>query len=369
MTTPLALDLEVALAPFTLAVRWATAERSLGVFGASGAGKTTLLETVAGLRRGARGTIVVEDQLWLDSERGIDLPPERRGVGYVPQDVLLFPHRDVLGNLLAGRRRAERRARRRLEPERVLEVLELGELRHREVGSLSGGERQRVALGRALCSAPQLLLLDEPLAGVDLALRRRILPYLWRVREEFDLPTLYVSHDASEIQMLASEVLVLEAGRVEACGPAAVVLASPGVLPMARAEGFENVLRGRVVAAGARVAEAELANGARLSFAASGLAPGREVSVGVRAEDLILSLREPAGLSARNALPAVIREVRRGEAGEGDAPSVVATLAPGDDLSLVVLLTDEAIRELDLQVGLAVYLICKAQACRLLAAR
>jgi molybdate transport system ATP-binding protein len=369
MTAPFLLDVQVALAPFTLAVRWATAETSLGVFGPSGAGKTTLLEAVAGLRRDTRGRIVVQGEVWLDSARGIDLAPERRGVGYVPQDVLLFPHRDVQGNLQAGRRRAERPGARRLDPGRVLEVLELESLRSREVASLSGGERQRVALGRALCSAPLLLLLDEPLAGVDLALRRRILPYLWRVREEFEIPTLYVSHDATEIQMLAREVLVLEAGRVAAQGAPASVLASAGVLPLSRADGFENVLRGRVVEARPAVAVAALANGARLSFAAAGLAVGQEVSIGVRAEDLILSLREPAGLSARNALAAVIREVRPGGVEESEAPAVVATLEPGGGPPLVVLLTDEAIRELGLEVGLPVYLLCKAQACRLLAAR
>ncbi len=369
MTDLLSLDLRVPLAPFTLVVRWDTAEGSLGVFGPSGAGKTTLLEAVAGLRRGARGRIVVQGEVWLDSERGIDLAPERRGVGYVPQDALLFPHRDVLGNRLTGRRRASRPGARPLDPERVLEILELGPLRRREVGSLSGGERQRVALGRALCSAPVLLLLDEPLAGVAAVLRRRILPYLWRVREEFDLPTLYVSHEATEIQMLAREVLVVAAGRVVAQGAPAAVLASASVLPLACAEGFENVLSGRVVEAKAGVTTAELPGGARLSFAATGLAIGQAVSIGIRAEDLILSLGEPAGLSARNALPAVIREVRPGGGGERAIPAVVAGLERGDEPSLVVLLTDEAIRELGLEVGLRIYLLCKAQACRLLAAR
>lgn len=368
MSALLTLDLRVPLAPFTLEVRWAPTESSLGVFGPSGAGKTTLLETVAGLRRGARGSIVVEGEVWLDSTRGVELPPERRGVGYVPQEVLLFPHRDVLGNLEAGRRRATRQGARRLDPDRVLEVLELGPLRRRDVADLSGGERQRVALGRALCSAPVLLLLDEPLAGVDLALRRRILPYLWRVREEFEILTLYVSHDATEIQMLAREILVLRAGQVEARGDPATVLASAGVLPLSYADGFENVLRGRVVETRRAAAVAALTNGARLSFAAAGLEVGQEVSIGVRAEDLILSLREPSGLSARNALPAVVREVRPAGVGESEAPAVVATLEPGNGPPLVVVLTDEAVRELDLRVGQSIYLVCKAQACRLLAA-
>jgi molybdate transport system ATP-binding protein len=216
-------------------------------------------------------------------------------------------------------------------------------------------------------NAPVLLLLDEPLAGVDVPRRRKILPYLWRAREEFAIPTLYVSHDASEIQVLAREVLVLDAGRVRAHGEPARVLASVGVLPMTREEGFENILHGRVVAVHAGAADAELAHGARLRFAAEGLAVGQEVAIGVRAEDLILSRHEPTGLSARNRLPAVLREIRSG-AGEAEPPAVVATLEPGHGPALVVPLTDEAIRELDLHVGLPVYLVCKAQACRLLAA-
>jgi molybdate transport system ATP-binding protein len=366
MSARFAVDLEVPLEPFTLAVRWETDEPSLGIFGPSGAGKTTLLEAVAGLRRQARGSIVVGDEPWLDSARGVDRPPERRGVGYVPQEALLFPHRDVRGNLEAGRRRAARGGARRLDPARVIEVLELGALLSRDVASLSGGERRRVALGRALCSAPLLLLLDEPLAGVDLQLRRRILAYLLRVREEFGIPTLSVSHDASEIQLLAREILVLQAGRVEARGAPASVLASAGILPLARGEGFENVLQGRVVEAGPGVAIAILAGGARLAFAGPRLAVGQQVSIGVRAEDLILARGRPEGLSTRNALPAVIREVRPSSPG-GEPASVVAALEPGGE-PLVVLLTDEAIRELGLAGGLAVTLLCKAQACRLLAA-
>jgi len=221
------LDITLSLDRFTLSVRWETVENSLGIFGPSGAGKTTILESVAGLRKAARGVIRVNGQSWLDSARGLCLPPERRGVGYVPQDALLFPHRNVMENLLSGRRRAERAAKKSVAPDRVLEVLELTDLGRRDVVSLSGGERQRVALGRALCSGPDLLLLDEPLANLDLPLRRRILPYLFKVREEFAIPTLYVSHDATEIKTLSREVLVLDAGKVRAHGHPDEVLTDP----------------------------------------------------------------------------------------------------------------------------------------------
>ncbi|HKN46653.1 MAG TPA: ATP-binding cassette domain-containing protein, partial [Candidatus Polarisedimenticolia bacterium] len=168
MTREIVLDLTLSLERFSLSIRWETAETSLGIFGPSGAGKTTILESVAGLRR-AEGLIRVNGRTWLDSARGLYVPPERRGVGYVPQDALLFPHKNVVENVMSGQRRAERAARNGVAPHRVLDVLELAHLAGRHVASLSGGERQRVALGRALCSGPDLLALDEPLASLDLA--------------------------------------------------------------------------------------------------------------------------------------------------------------------------------------------------------
>ena len=220
MSFSLEVRLLVPLGGFELRVEWETSEPSLGVVGASGAGKTTLLESIAGLRPTARGLVRVNGRTWLDSDSGTRLPPERRGVGYVPQDLLLFPHMDVLANVLAGARRVAAP----LPSRRVLSLLELEALAHRDPATLSGGERQRVALARALCSGPELLLLDEPLASLDRPLRARILPYLLRVREEFGIPALHVSHEPEEVRALAREILVLDAGRVVGRGPAEDVL-------------------------------------------------------------------------------------------------------------------------------------------------
>src|SRR5258705_1158703 len=298
MTPSLLLDITLPLDRFSLAVQWETSGTALGIFGPSGAGKTSILESIAGLRRGARGRIRIGGETWLDSSRGIILPPERRGVGYVPQDALLFPHRDVLGNVLSGSRRARRPGSPRVDPERVLEVLELGDLRHRDVASLSGGEKQRVALGRALCSGPALLLLDQPLGSLDQPLRRRILPYLLRIQREFGVPTIYVSHETTEITLLSREVLVLAAGRVEARGRPDEIFIERSIFPMARAGGFENLLAGRVVESTGAVATLELAPGTRVSVAAPDLEAGSEVIVAARAEDLILAVHPPTGLSA-----------------------------------------------------------------------
>jgi len=180
------------------------------LYGPSGAGKTTVLDAIAGLRRPEAGTIAVRDRILYDSASRVQLPPHPRHVGYVPQDVALFPHMSVRRNVLYGRRPGQK-----LALETVASMLEVGGLLDRRVPDLSGGERQRVALARALMSAPELLLLDEPLAAVDVERRRRILPYLLRVRDELGIPVIYVSHDRGEIDQLSDSVLVLADGRVQ----------------------------------------------------------------------------------------------------------------------------------------------------------
>jgi molybdate transport system ATP-binding protein len=345
--------IDVPLASFPLSIRWETEEPSLGIFGHSGAGKTTILESIAGLAKRAEGTIRVNGGTWLDTPSGLRLPPEARGVGYVPQDVLLFPHLDVLGNVRFGQRRAERSGIRGVPLERVLSVLELGELTGRSLSTLSGGERKRVALARALCSGPELLLLDEPLTALDLSLRKRILPYLLRVREEFAIPTIYVSHDASEVSLLCREVLVLSRGRALAIGPPETVFALPEVFAIAREEGFENVLVGRVVETSEGTATIELSASARITVPGEGLSPGQRATIGVRAEDLILALERPTSLSAQNVVAAVAREIRDPE--EEGGPVLLVTEIPGVASTIVVSITKQAVRQLSLRPGLPLH--------------
>jgi molybdate transport system ATP-binding protein len=192
------------------------------IVGPSGSGKTSILETIAGLLRPHSGAIEFGEQKWLDTRRGICKKPEQRRVGLVFQDHLLFPHLNVERNLRYGRGR--RASSNSIEPRRVIEVLELGDLLERYPRNLSGGEKQRVALGRALLSDPEILLLDEPLAALDESLKDRILTYLERVVAEWHLPTLYVSHSAREVRRLAEQVIVLEQGRVVQQGAPADVL-------------------------------------------------------------------------------------------------------------------------------------------------
>jgi molybdate transport system ATP-binding protein len=202
------LDFTLRQGSFVLEIREALASGITALFGPSGAGKTTILDAIAGLRRPSAGRISIGERTLFDAARGVNLPPHARRIGYVPQDVALFPHMDARRNVLYGRREGQK-----LSLETVVRMLEVGGLIDRRVADLSGGERQRVALARALMSAPELLLLDEPLAAVDVERRRRILPYLVRVRDELRIPVIYVSHDRVEVDQLADRVVVIENGR------------------------------------------------------------------------------------------------------------------------------------------------------------
>ena len=215
----LSFDVTVRQGAFTLDVRESSRVEVLGLFGPSGSGKTTLLEAIAGLRAPSRGEIRIGETTLFDSLRGIDLPPRDRRIGYVPQDVLLFPHLDVRRNLRYGAR---------TELDSLAEILDIAPLLNRRVTNLSGGERQRVAIGRALMTKPALMLLDEPLAAVDRARREQILPYLLRIRRELHVPLIYVTHDAHELSQIADRVLVIGDGRVVRLGLPTHVLEAKG---------------------------------------------------------------------------------------------------------------------------------------------
>lgn len=205
--------LRLPLAPFTLEADAALGGRVTAIFGASGAGKTSLLELIAGLRRPAAGRIAVDGTTLTETGARVFIPPHRRAIGYVPQEGALFPHLSVRQNLRYGCR-PDGNQPAGLTLEHVSEVLEIAPLLERDIATLSGGEKQRVALGRALLASPRLLLLDEPLAGLDVPLRERLVPYLARVRDEFAVPMIYVTHSPDEIMALCDDVLVLHRGRI-----------------------------------------------------------------------------------------------------------------------------------------------------------
>ena len=203
------LDFTLRQGGFTLEIHERLTARVTALFGPSGAGKTTVLDAIAGLRHPASGAIAIDSRVLFDHAAGVDLPPHRRHVGYVAQDVALFPHMTVRQNVLYGRRQGQK-----LALEAVAAMLEIEGLLDRRVPQLSGGERQRVAVARALMSVPEVLLFDEPLAAVDIERRRRIWPYLERIRDDLRVPIVYVTHDPVEVERLADHVVRLEEGRV-----------------------------------------------------------------------------------------------------------------------------------------------------------
>ncbi|MGE9292698.1 MAG: molybdenum ABC transporter ATP-binding protein, partial [Puniceicoccales bacterium] len=331
-----------------------------------GCGKTTLLETVAGIRKiaGIEGVIRFNGTAWLDSEHKVNLPPQSRDIGYVPQDHLLFPHYSVKKNLLAGQARA---VRSRHDPEAtfrdVVQTLHLEPLLERTVCTLSGGERQRVALGRALCSGPGLLLLDEPLASLDITLRRRVLPFLLKVRDRFRIPMLIVSHDPFELQALCSEVIALRRGQMIACEPPARLFTREDIYPVAATHGFENVLPAVITEHGEHKTTVRLGEdgtGPTVNVLPVEAEPGERLMLGFPANDILIATEHFDGLSARNSLPAAITELRR-----LDKHFIALAQLEGSPLEpLAVEVTPDAVQELGLKPGKPVHLLMKSSAIR-----
>jgi molybdate transport system ATP-binding protein len=214
-------DIVLPLSEFTLKVSAEITSQVTAICGPSGAGKTVLLDLIAGLRRPQSAFIQHDQRILTDIKSGVNVPARYRQIGYVPQDLALFPHFSVRKNLLYGCNSSTAQATDNghlFSYDHVTEVLEIQSLAERGTTHLSGGEKQRVALARALLTSPKLLLLDEPLANLDSGLKSRIVPYLTRIRDEFRLPMLYITHDLDEVRLLCEQVLMLERGRITSSG-------------------------------------------------------------------------------------------------------------------------------------------------------
>ncbi len=327
------------------------------LFGASGAGKSTVLAAIAGALRPDDGRIALGDQVLFDSAAGIDLPMERRAVGWVFQDARLFPHFSVEANLRYGLARAkDRPVVAKLDE--VAAVLGIEALLQRRPRDLSGGERQRVAVGRALLSQPRLLLMDEPLAALDAPRKAEILPFLERLKTAFALPILYVTHSLGEVTRLADRLVLLEDGKVAAQGPLGEVLARPD-LPLLSARADAGA------ALEATVASHDPARGlSRLTAGAVELVTpliDRPVGTPIRAvmlaRDVLLALTAPEGLSARNILPARLESLTPRADG-----TVLVALVLADGQRILSAVTRDAVEALRLAPGLALWAVVKSVA-------
>jgi molybdate transport system ATP-binding protein len=323
------------------------------IFGPSGSGKTTLLRCVAGLERTAQARIVIDGETWDDSERGIRVATHRRPLGYVFQEASLFDHLDVEGNLLFGRQRAG--ATGPLEP--LLRLLGIESLLRRRPHELSGGERQRVAIARALATDPRILLLDEPLASLDLARRREILPWLEKLRDELRIPMLYVTHSGDEVARLADHLVLLDQGQVRASGPLAETLARVD-LPAVPGEEAAVLLHALVAERDARWQLVQVRfEGGALWIPDPGLAVGHAVRVRVLARDVSLALVPPERSSIQNVLPCTVRAIAAGDHGA----QALVQLACGGSL-LLARITARAVDALELREGSAVWAQVKSAA-------
>ena len=292
----------------------APTEGVVALFGASGAGKTTLADAIAGLLRPDSGRIAVGGRTLFDSAAGVDLRPERRRIGYVFQDGRLFPHLSVRRNLLYGLRFAPRDGRY-VALDRIVALLGLEPLLRRRPATLAGGERQRVALGRALMAQPALLLMDEPLAALDLPRRAQIVDYIERLRDEIGVPIVFVSHAVEEVARLAGTIVVLAGGKVAAAGPAAEVMARLDLDPLAGLDEAGAVLEAVVESHDRAYGLTALAvAGGVLRVPMLDLAPGARLRLRIRARDVALATEEPRGTSVLNVFRGRVVEIgpRRG---------------------------------------------------------
>ena len=348
----LAFDLAKSFSGFELRCRGALRNGITAIYGPSGSGKTTLLGCVAGLTTPDEGTIDLLGARVFDAGQRKNVPPEKRRLGYVFQEPALFPHKSVLGNISYGYDLTPAEERK-TDPPQLLDLFSLSELVDRDVSTLSGGERQRVALARALATSPRMLLLDEPMAALDVRLRGVLIRYLKRIWNELNTPIVLVSHSISEVFALAEEVLVLVGGRVLAQVPPTSALFHPDVGAIADYGTFENLLEAEVVERSDEEGLVRLKVGnVLLSAFSSSAREGETVTISLRAGDVILALEVPSKLSAQNAVAADIENVATLDG------RVLVYLDIG--VRLVVEITAAARRDLALEAGQRIFFIAKS---------
>jgi len=330
------------------------------LFGASGAGKSTLLDCLAGLTRPEEGRIAIGKDVLFDSAAGVHVPAPKRRIAYVFQTLALFPHLSAEENVAYGLRDLPE-AERRGQVETILQAFRVEKLRRQKPGEISGGERQRIALARSLVTEPRVLLLDEPLTGLDAELKAAIVDDMSAWNAAREIPILYVTHSRDEVDALGERVIALDNGRVVSSGVPMEVLNAPRRKKLAQAAGFENLLSATVL----DLREADGVMRVRLGESAAceievplGYAvAGSRVQVAVRAGDILLATERPRGLSARNVIDGRIVSL------EQRGTMVIARVDCG--VTFVAHITPGAVRVLELTAGRPVWLVLKTHSCHL----
>ncbi|HVO88889.1 MAG TPA: molybdenum ABC transporter ATP-binding protein [Casimicrobiaceae bacterium] len=347
------IDIQQRLGDFRLSARFASDAPILGIFGPSGSGKTSVLNAIAGIAT-PQGRIRVNDTVLLDSSKRIDVPTHRRRIGYVFQDPLLFPHLNVESNLWYGRR-LRTDADAFIEADRVIDLLGLRGFLHRRPALLSGGEKQRVAIGRALLAQPRIILMDEPLAALDIARKAEILDYIERLRDALRLPIVYVSHSVAEVTRLCDEVAILSHGTCMAVGPVGEVMHQLDVSSDARRYEAGAVVDTHLAQHDADHDLSVLAfDGGKLIVPRLAAVVGERVRARVRARDVAIALQAPSRISVLNVLGAKVVGISAVGASMVDVDLRVG------HATLIARITRRSLDELQIRVGIDLFALVKA---------
>lgn len=347
------IDVHKRQGDFSLNACFSLTGDRIGVFGPSGSGKSTLMHLLAGLSHPDMGKIQLDDTVLYDSSKRINLPPEQRRIGVVFQHSHLFPHMNVRRNLFYGWRRTPEQERC-INTDALIEVLNLSHLLDRGVNLLSGGERQRVALARTVLTCPRLILMDEPLTGLDEELKFHIIPYLGKVFSQFNIPLLFISHSLLEMRLMTEEVLLVENGTAERVMASEELAQSTWGTPR---QGYVNLLRlGRPTAHG----DLWSYRWGNQQLILTEHGENEENVFELDAREILLFKRHPEATSARNLLPCTVRKILT------VGNRVRLELACGTE-QLIAQVVPESVRELDIEEGREVVAVIKASAfCRLI---
>jgi len=352
----LAVSVRQRLGSFAIDAAFESRGRLTALFGPSGSGKTSLVNLIGGLTRPAEGRIAVDGRVLVDTAARVFVPKHRRRIGYVFQDARLFPHLTVRQNLRYGRFFTPA-GERYSDFGRVVDLLGIGELLERRPSRLSGGEKQRVAIGRALIASPKLMLMDEPLAALDEGRKAEILPYIERLRDEGEIPIVYVSHAIAEVARLATDLVIMAAGKIEACGPAAGLLSRLDLADTAGRDEASALIDLVMVGQDAEFGLSVLRSTAgEWRVPRVEVPPGAKLRARIRARDVMIAMAPPSGISALNVLAATVEELRE------DGPvDVLLALRSGAD-RLLARVTRRSRAQLELAPGRAVFAVVKAVA-------